>query len=202
MTTPSELERKTSPEFFEAMYRRDADPWNFAGSEYEGRRYSATLAALEGRRYRRVFEPGCSVGVLTERLAGIADAVEACDVSETAVAEARRRCEHLANVDIWRGSLSERLDVPECDLVVLSEIGYYFEAEVWTEMVEQLVGSMNAGAVLLAVHWLGTSDDHHMSGDAAHEILRANAILQLECAERHEGSKAKESFRLDRFVRV
>ncbi len=72
---------QSSAEFFEAKYRAaaDGDPWKFATRDYELRRYDAVMRALGGRRYARGFEPGCSVGVLTERLATVCDEVDACD---------------------------------------------------------------------------------------------------------------------------
>jgi 2-polyprenyl-3-methyl-5-hydroxy-6-metoxy-1,4-benzoquinol methylase len=191
----------TSAEFFEEMYRRDRDPWNFAGSEYETRRYDATLAAIAGRRYGRAFEPGCSVGVLTQRLAAIADEVVACDVAETAVRQARERCAELGNVMVVCGGVEEVAAQGERDLVVLSEIGYYFSAADWARMVADVVERMPAGGTLVAVHWLGTSEDHRMSGDAVHAVLRAEERLTLEQEARYVGAEARESFRLDRFRR-
>lgn len=186
---------KSSAGYFEAKYRAKADPWNFAGSAYEQARYGAIMAALAGRRYRRAFEPGCALGVLTERLAGICDSVVACDFSETAAQQARLRCADLPNVTVTSGALSAETSLRGFDLIVLSEIGYYFKLQAWTEMVTHLVGSMDKGATLLASHWLGQSKDHRISGDAVHEALRASPLLALTHEERHE------AFRLDRFVR-
>ncbi len=189
-------DNKSSSEFFEAKYQTVADPWNFAGSEYELRRYGATMAALSHRRYKRAFEPGCSVGVLTERLAGICDAVEAIDFSATAVERARERCAALPNVTILCESLADRRSVAEFDLTVLSEVGYYFTPDDWQAKSAGLIASMRPGTVLLGVHWLGTSADHKMGGDEVHQILRSNSLLQLEHSERHE------TFRLDRWTRA
>ncbi len=186
----------SSSEFFEAKYRRATDPWNFAGSPYELRRYGAIVDALAGRRYRRGFEPGCSVGVLTERLAAICDAVEAIDFSATAVERARERCAHLPHVEAVCRSLPERMPVEGFDLLVCSEIGYYFGPEEWRELSEGLIVGMPAGATLLAAHWLGTSADHRMGGDEVHEIIGRSSSLRLEHTERHE------EFRLDRWVRA
>jgi hypothetical protein len=61
------------PDYFDAIYQRDPDPWQFATSEYEAGKYRATLAALPRKHYRNGFEVGCSIGVLTRMLA------ERCD---------------------------------------------------------------------------------------------------------------------------
>jgi len=63
----------TSPEFFERKYLLDEDPWHFATSAYERQRYDELISALKGPRYKQAFEPGCSIGVFTERLANICD---------------------------------------------------------------------------------------------------------------------------------
>ena len=61
----------TSAEFFETMYAEREDPWEFASSQYERDRYAAIVRALGNRRYRRAFEPGCSIGILTPQLASV-----------------------------------------------------------------------------------------------------------------------------------
>lgn len=186
----------SSAEFFEAKYEGTIDPWNFAGSPYELNRYRAILVALSHRRYLRAFEPGCSVGVLTEQLATICDEVLAIDFSPTAVLRAQKRCASLENVTIRCASLTEPLLDDGFELVVLSEIGYYFSPKDWRKITRKLISPMSAGATLLATHWLGVSSDHMMGGNQVHEILASNSLLRLEHAERHE------AFRLDRWVRL
>lgn len=55
--------------FFRQMCAEDADPWGFQRRWYEQRMYACTLAALPRPSYRRGFEPGCSVGMLSAALA-------------------------------------------------------------------------------------------------------------------------------------
>src|ERR1700750_3433210 len=100
----------TSREFFEGLYLQRDDPWSIALSEYELRRNQVTIQALANRRYQRAFEPGCSIGVLTEQLAMISEHVTAIDISSIAVEQATRRCSKLSNVSIKQGTLPS--DVP------------------------------------------------------------------------------------------
>ena len=186
----------SSPEFFEAKYRQETDPWDFAISPYELRRYETIMAALAQRRSRRAFEPGCSVGVLTEQLANVCDTVEAIDFSPTAVARALERCAHLSNVQVRCASIAECMPIEGFDLIILSEVGYYHSPSEWHGIVARLTSTMMPGATVLASHWVGVSADHRMSGDQVHDIIQCDPLLHLEHSERHD------AFRLDRWERI
>ena len=185
----------TSQAFFDAKYRNDPDPWSFASSSYELGRYQAILdAAVDlagGRRYRHAFEPGCSIGVLTAKLAPMCDRIDAIEISNEAAEQARERCRRFPDVHIACGALPEMLPDGPFDLVVFSEIGYYFQPEVLRETAERIVDMMVPGGYLVAAHWLGTSPDHVLSGDKVHSILGELDDVVLVGAEVHEG------FRLD-----
>src|ERR1041385_670032 len=98
-----------SKEFFEDKYRASSDPWNFASSSYERNRYGETMRLLGHRTFNHGFEPGCSIGVLTENLASRCQQLTAIDISPTAVALAKTRCAHCRNVTIVEGSLPRDL---------------------------------------------------------------------------------------------
>ena len=184
-----------APEAFERRYRADPDPWHFATSAYERERYEITLEALTPDGYANAFEPGCSIGELTALLAPRCDRLLATDVSPTAVEKARRRCAEYENVRIECGDLrTVSLNAP-LDLVVLSEVAYYFEVKELEAIANRLVAALGGGGTLLAVHWLGESVDHVLHGDEAHEILLRTLPLQHVTAQRHPG------FRVDMWVR-
>jgi SAM-dependent methyltransferase len=185
----------TSRDFFENKYRQNADPWKFEDSPYEKERYAVILRALMRHDYSRAFEPGCSVGVLTQALARRCRRLEAIDISPTAVFRAQERCEDLPNVNVQCGSLPEAIPNGRFDLIVFSEIGYYFERRELEKIIQELSEKLIPGGALIAVHWLGTSSDHLLSGDEVHEIIRENDKLSLDKEERYP------HFRLDRMVR-
>ena len=83
---------------FELRYANQSDPWLFETSPYEQGRYDVILRTLPRARYKRAFEPGCSVGALTTRLAARCDEVCATEVSRTALQRARERCAKQTNV--------------------------------------------------------------------------------------------------------
>lgn len=187
---------KTSPAFFEARYQTNLDPWNFVGSTYEQGRFETIISALSPRQYRHALEPGCSIGTLTVRLATICDAVTAIDFSATAIRQAEERCAAFPHVHFSCAGLDEATPVEGYDLVILSEIGYYFEPQKWHVLVAALAERMQPGTTVLASHWLGQSDEHRQGGDAVHDVLRGESRLRLDAEARHK------AFRLDRFTRL
>ncbi len=191
-----EIHFASSAAFFEAKYQKKADPWDFSSNPYELRRYDAIISAIAHRRYARAFEPGCSIGVLTERLAAYCDEVYAIDFSSSASAQAQARCAHLPQVEVHCAPLPEGTPAKDFDLLVLSEIGYYFTPQDWQCVSAGLINFIPQGVTVLATHWLGHSQDHRISGDEVHEILLSHAKLRIDHTERHP------NMRLDRLVRV
>ena len=185
---------RCTPDAFEQRYRERPDPWNFQTSPYEQTRYKVTLAALTQPRYSYAFEPGCSLGELTALLAQRCEQVLATDVSPSAVRRARQRCSAYENVRIECADLRDLQLEARPDLIVLSEIAYYFDSEQLADLARQLGNVLREGGTLLAVHWLGESRDHVLHGDEAHEVL----LQQLDL--KHEFGKRYSGFRLDRWT--
>jgi len=109
---------------------------------------------------------------------------------------ARERCKDLPNVNIVCGELPSIIPAGSFDLIVLSEIGYYFNDTQLAKLGQKLVRRLSQPGTLLATHWLGTSDDHLLHGDQVHEILAGLSGLRHIHFERHRG------FRLDRWDRA
>ncbi|WP_426166497.1 class I SAM-dependent DNA methyltransferase [Sandarakinorhabdus sp. DWP1-3-1] len=115
------------PGYFDALYEGSADPWGFETSPYEDAKYAATLAALEGRHYADAIEVGCSIGVLTARLAPSCDNLLGTDVAEAALAIARKRCAAQPQARFALSTLPDRPPPGRFDLILLSEVLYYFD---------------------------------------------------------------------------
>ena len=113
------------------------------------------------------------IGVLTERLAARCEHLLAMEISPRAVAVARRRCERYPNVRVVEGALPYDLPRGTFDLVVFSEIGYYFERGVLAGIRDLLIERLAKQGVLVGVHWLGVSADHLLTGDEVHAVLRS-----------------------------
>jgi SAM-dependent methyltransferase len=117
--------RSIGPGYFEQLYRDKGDPWQFASSPYEQAKYRHSLQALPKDKYASALEVGCSIGVLTRLLAGRCTALLAVDVSETALAEAARRCADAPNVTFARLQIPQDAVDGRFDLIVLSEVVHY-----------------------------------------------------------------------------
>lgn len=172
MSTPSS--------YFDAMYQHSSDPWNLAERWYERRKYDLTLAALPRPRYRRAFEPACSVGELTLRLAERCDSVLACDRIASAVATAARRTAAHPHVTVERRALPAEWPDGTFDLIVLSELLYYFDTADVHALLDRAVGALESDGTLVAVHWNHPVKEHLATGtDLARVLARLPGLALL-----------------------
>jgi SAM-dependent methyltransferase len=189
-----------SAEAFENRYREDPDPWNYQASPYERGKYQVTLESLSRPRYVNAFEPACSVGELTAMLAGRCSRLLATDVSQTAVQQARRRCAGLNNVRIacrdLRADFNDPGEGQPFDLIVFSEVGYYFDIESLATLARRLADALCTNGELIAVHWRGHSGDHLLHGDEVHRCLLHTLPLQHRLGDHHPG------YRLDSWLKT
>ena len=177
-------------EYFERLYAADDDPWSFATSPYELAKYDDTLSAL-GANYAHALEIGCSVGVLTRRLAARCDDLLAVDVNERALSIARARCAELPHVRFERAGVPGEFPAGRFDLVVLSEVAYYWSDADLALARERIARSLEPAGDVLLVHFLPKVEDYVRDGDAVHASFLAD-----ERFEHVHGHRA-ERYRLD-----
>lgn len=163
--------------YFEGLYADNPDPWSFASRWYDARKHELTAGALPRRHYRSAFEPGCSTGGLTERLAPRCDRLLAVDAVQTAVAAAAERVRRFPGVTVRRADLPHDWPSSTFDLVVLSELGYYFDDADLATLLDRLVTSLEPGGDLVAVHWRHPVTEHARPGDEVHAALAATPGL-------------------------
>jgi predicted TPR repeat methyltransferase len=187
------LKGRLGREYFEELYAHSDDPWNFETSEYERKKYERTLEALGGRRFRRALEAGASIGVFTEMLADSCDELLAVDVSERAVAEARKRLSGSEHVRVERRTLPEEMPDGPFDLIVASEVLYYFTRQEMLAVLGSFERELAPGGALLAVHWRRETRTYPLQGDEVHELLTENTRLQ------NTMTIAEQDYRLDLF---
>ncbi|MGU3390697.1 SAM-dependent methyltransferase [Sphingomonas sp. M1A8_2b] len=185
-------ERSIESEYFEALYKAEGDPWHFETSAYEAAKYEATLAALPRDRFVTALEVGCANGVLTTRLAERCDALLAVDVSDTALAAASARCADQPNVRVERRRLPAEAPGGAFDLVLLSEVVYYWDSADIVGLADYLRTAIVSGGHVLLVHWIGETDYPKSGDDAVVELRSAlGDAAHVVRSDRHE------AYRLD-----
>jgi SAM-dependent methyltransferase len=190
---------KTLPaSYFEAMYSQDPDPWNFETSEYEAEKYNVSLAALPRPRYASAFEIGGSIGVLTEKLAARCDRLLSVDLSKTAQAKAIQRCEHLPQVRFEILNVPSEYPDEQFDLIVVSEVGYYWSREDLAKAQRKILASLNQNGHLLLVHWLQDVPVYPLKADDVHDSF----FQQCPKVLHHCLGYSTDQYRLDLFARV
>jgi SAM-dependent methyltransferase len=175
--------------YFDEIYRRDPDPWGFRTRPYEARKRELTMAALPDPSYRSVFEPGCSIGLLTALLAPRCERLLAMDISPQTLDVARAGLP--SHVELRQGALPGDWPQEQFDLVVLSEVGYYLDSGDCRRMAELAAASARD---LIAVHWRHPVDDYPLTGDEVHstlaDVAEAHHLIPLV---RH----CEQDFRID-----
>lgn len=158
-------------EYFDKLYTKSTDPWDFEKSDYEHRKYEKTIASLPKDRYPSALEVGCSIGVLTQLLAQHCDHLLAIDISERALESARKRLTNQTNVTVKKASIPDSFPAGEYDLVLISEVGYYLSLDDLNLSKELIKSNLNSGGDLMLIHWTHHVDDYPLSGDQVHEVF-------------------------------
>jgi SAM-dependent methyltransferase len=179
-------------EHFERLAREAEDPWDYATSEYEQRKYRRTLEYLP-ERTGRTLELGCSVGVFTAMLAPRCDHLAAVDFSPTALERARARLGDADQVELLQRRLPEEMPSGPFDTIVCAEVLYYWSAELVRDGLRRIEAALTPGGTLLAVHWRSPDPRRELTGDDVHEILDAATSLRLDA------SRTTPDYLLDRW---
>ncbi len=188
------------PNYFDDVYRANEDPWAFASSPYERQKYADTLAALPRPSYERAFEIGSSIGVLTAQLAPRCGQLLSVDVSEVALAQARQRCARLPQVTLRRLQVPAEFPAGQFDLIILSEVGYYWSPADLARAADLMLAALPPGAQLLLVHWTPVVPDYPQTGDEVHEFFLQRAAPHGPLRHLH-GHRA-DNYRLDLFEKL
>ena len=185
-------ERSRPPQHFERLYHANPDPWNFTTSAYERHKYEATLAALGTKRFQMALEVGCSIGVLTARLASRCDKVIGVDFAPSAVAAARSRCAPFPGVRIEQRQVPRQWPEGQFDLILFSEILYFLNESDLMQACVHTERSILPGGLVLLVNYTGLTDDPCSGDTAASFFIAATAPYLQPILQRRE-----PNYRLD-----
>lgn len=173
----------TGVQHFDQMYQANPDPWGVASAWYERRKRALMLASLPRERYQHGFEPGCGNGQTTQELLQRCDRLCAVDFSEQAIALCSARFHNVerSRLDLQALALPAHWPaVPASgfDLIVVSELAYYFDAAEMADFYRQCLASLRAQGHLVMCHWQHDADDRLQSTAALHQTLASNPQLR------------------------
>ncbi len=184
----------TSRAAFEHLYQARPDPWQSASNRYryQSRKYERIVASLPaGRRFRRALDLGCGLGLLSAKIAPLADEVLGIDLAQNAVDLATAGC-HSANVVFQQGdilNLSPTLD-RRFDLVVIADALYYVADSIadalLASVAEQVADLLVPGGLcLLANHYFFRFDPDSRASRRIHNAFAQCARLRLASERWH-----------------
>jgi cyclopropane fatty-acyl-phospholipid synthase-like methyltransferase len=164
--------------YFEHLYAVKGDPWSLESRWYDARKYALTIASLRRSAYRRGFEPGCSVGVLTAMLASRCEELLATDLVPLALQTTAERLELRPWVEIRKLKIPDEWPEGSFDLIVLSELAYYLSSPELDRLIVLATRSLASDGDLVVVHWRHRVEDYPLTGDEVHARFRRTPFLK------------------------
>jgi SAM-dependent methyltransferase len=153
---------------FENAYGSFEDPWAAADPRYRYQewKYDRLVDCLpKGRRFARALDLGCGLGLLSTRLASVADQVTGIDIAQAAVDRAAARASAYGNISFVQG---DALDIPssfngQFDLVAIADVLYYLPPPITPAVLEKMASRIAellvpGGLCLLANHYFFSMD--------------------------------------------
>lgn len=165
-------------QYFIDLYKREADPWNFAGKPYEREKYRSTLHALPNAHYASALEIACSIGVFTSMLAERCGHLIATDVSPEAIWRAQERCRSHPNIDFETADIPHQYPNGFFDLTTVCEVGYYLNHADLHSLVTKVAAHSMPGAHVVLVHWTPPVNGHASTAEQVHGTFRASPAFR------------------------
>ncbi|MGB5942307.1 MAG: bifunctional PIG-L family deacetylase/class I SAM-dependent methyltransferase [Leeuwenhoekiella sp.] len=174
-------------DYFDELYKKNSDPWNFKTSEYEHQKYKRSAGLLKGEHFTDGLEIGCSIGMHTLELAPFCNRLTAVDISEKALESAKEICKSRNNIFFKKLDITTEFPAGAYDLITLCEVGYYFDKETLLAVFEKIKEHLNAGGKLLMMHWTSYVPDYPLTGAAVHRFFKDwnTGFFKLLAEEKH-----------------
>lgn len=181
------MRKPITPEGFEALFRRNGDPWDYRASPFEAWKRSVLLRACGDRTFGRGLELACANGETALRLADRCLRLLAVDAAPTALALARRRTRHQPRIRIAPALLPGDMPRGSFDLIVASEIVYYLDRRDGDALGRGMLAALAPGGRIVVLHHLWHFDDAAQPPRRAHARLctRLGDALPPVFHERH-----------------
>lgn len=188
------------PDYFERIYTTSDDPYGFDRNDFEQLKFARLLEVCGDGPFERALEVGCAVGSFTELLAPRCRELVAVDISATAVARAAERLSFFAGVTCEVRNLPSDLPSGSFDLIVASDVLYYWIKADVEAAVRRFATALRPGGALVAAHYVPPWGVL-LTGDEAHDIVRATTTLRHTLDERTEFGPMRP-YRVDRYERA
>ena len=88
-------------------------------------------------------------------------------------------CLHSLHVDVMPG------DLGQFDLIVLSELGYYFDPAPWQQTAEQAARALTPAGTIVACHWMYPFADRRISTRHVHAAIARQPGLHRQIGRAH-----------------
>lgn len=185
------------PAYFERIYTESDDPYGFDSKPLEQLKFARLLEVCGDGPFERALELGCAVGTFTELLAPRCRELVAVDISAAAVERAAERLAGFPGVRCEARNLPRDFPPGSFDLIVASDVLYYWTKADVEAAVERFASVLTPGGALVAAHYVPPWGVL-LTGDEAHDILRATTTLQHVLEERIEFGRDRP-YRVDRY---
>ncbi|MEF2072208.1 class I SAM-dependent methyltransferase [Consotaella aegiceratis] len=174
------------PAGFEAKFRQNADPWNYAGSRFEAFKRGVLLQACGAGQRGRVLELACANGVTTMALRTRVLRIVGIDASPTAIEAARHRTHDCDRIRVEVGLLPHDMPRGPFDLIVVSELLYYLPERNLFQTLARLRTATAPGGRVVLLHHLLNFDDAAFRPWLAHAAARSilGEAMSLSLARR------------------
>jgi SAM-dependent methyltransferase len=144
---------------FEAKFRDNSDPWNYRASAFEAYKRGVLRHACGPGVFGRGLELACANGETSAVLARICLRLLAVDGSQSAVAAALKRTQHLPNVHVQQVLLPQGMPRGPFNLIVISELLYYLKAIDLDALLEGCGDALAPGGRIVCLHHVIPFDD-------------------------------------------
>lgn len=169
---------------FERFYAQP-DPWGMTTSENERAKYALTLDMCEAGPFDRALEIGCGEGSFTVLLAPRCRSLLALEISSRAVRRAQERLARHEWVSVRRATLPADYPDERFDLIVASDVLYYWTNEDLRRTIPLIEDSLSVGGRLVTLHY-ARPITAASTGETVHDILSETVTLFPVLSETRE----------------
>lgn len=135
---------------FQGRYNaKNSDAWGYLSDARHLKRRDRILSHLPKLSGKKVLEIGCAEGFITERLLAEGATVVACDLSDQAVARARKYCQDSEHATFVAVDIRQDIPGKHFDICIASDVLYYLSETENRTVAKRLAEQMQPDGVLL-----------------------------------------------------